>query len=261
MKLISLNIWGGKIYEELFKFINRYKEETDIFTFQEVLKYEKNIITNGYYANIFGDLIKALPDFNFYFAPRCKNVDPKEIISFPVEFGQATFIKKGVRIIDQDHIFVYKNFNITKKRSDFDIDIPSLILNSIIEANGKKVLIINFHGLAEYAPKIDNEHRLRQSQLIIDHINYTGLPAIVAGDFNLRMETLSLKLFEDNKMHNLVKDSKAPTTRSALYEEKWRKIDKYADYIFTSAGIKIKNFKVLNDEVSDHLPLFLEFEV
>jgi hypothetical protein len=51
------------------------------------------------------------PEFNFYFAPRCKNVDPKEIVSFPVEIGQSSFIKKGIKIIDQNSIFVYKSFS------------------------------------------------------------------------------------------------------------------------------------------------------
>ncbi|HEU0081016.1 MAG TPA: hypothetical protein VFQ72_03260 [Candidatus Paceibacterota bacterium] len=32
-------------------------------------------------------------------------------------------------------------------------------------------------------------------------------------------------------------------------------------YVFVSPGIKVKEFKVLPDVVSDHAPLFLDFEV
>ena len=34
---------------------------------------------------------------------------------------------------------------------------------------------------------------------------------------------------------------------------------KFADYIFADNKLKITDFKVLANEVSDHLPLFLEF--
>ena len=35
---------------------------------------------------------------------------------------------------------------------------------------------------------------------------------------------------------------------------------KYADYVFASNNIEIKNFKVLPDEVSDHRPLLVEID-
>ena len=262
MQLISLNIWGGKIHDPLINFIEKHKDKTDIFTFQEVLKYEENVKTNSYYANILGELKKILPEHDYYFAPRARNNDPKGKVNFPVEFGQATFIKKNIKKSEQKEIFVYKNFNLTNKYfDDGHLDFPSLILQSIIEINGKKIMILNFHGLWEPGPKIDTEHRLRQSQIIIDHIGYMQLPTILVGDFNLRIETESLKMFEKNGMQNLIKRSGAETTRSNLYEAKWRQIDKHADYILTTSDIKIVDFKVLEDEVSDHLPLFLKFDI
>ena len=32
------------------------------------------------------------------------------------------------------------------------------------------------------------------------------------------------------------------------------------DYVIVSPEVEVENFKVLNEEVSDHLPLYLEFE-
>ena len=49
------------------------------------------------------------------------------------------------------------------------------------------------------------------------------------------------------------------TTRSRHYD---KLIDfPFADYIFTSPEIIVSEFKVLSDEVSDHLPLLLDFEM
>ena len=34
MKLLTLNVWGGKIYEPLIKFIKQAAVDTDIFVFK-----------------------------------------------------------------------------------------------------------------------------------------------------------------------------------------------------------------------------------
>ena len=36
MKLITLNIWGGKVFEPLMEFFRKHAEDTDIFCLQEV---------------------------------------------------------------------------------------------------------------------------------------------------------------------------------------------------------------------------------
>ena len=54
---------------------------------------------------------------------------------------------------------------------------------------------------------------------------------------------------------NLIQEYKIDSTRSALY----KKSEKFADYVIVSQNVEVKDFKVLKEEVSDHLPLFLEF--
>lgn len=65
----------------------------------------------------------------------------------------------------------------------------------------------------------------------------------------------------EEKMRNLVRESKAPTTRTILYDKFFREYDKYADYIFTTRDIDVLDFKVLKDVVSDHSPLYVKFSV
>ena len=55
-------------------------------------------------------------------------------------------------------------------------------------------------------------------------------------------------------MKNLIKEYNIQSTRTSLYE----KSEKFADYVFVSPEIVVKDFKLLPDEVSDHLALFLE---
>lgn len=54
---------------------------------------------------------------------------------------------------------------------------------------------------------------------------------------------------------NLIKKYNISSTRSNYY----KKQDKFADYVFVSNGINISKFKILSDQVSDHLPIMLEF--
>ena len=68
MKLITLNIWEGEIYQPLVDFFNRHKNETDIFCFQEMFKSEKGIRNLSSEKIItFNNLKEILPDFNGYF--------------------------------------------------------------------------------------------------------------------------------------------------------------------------------------------------
>jgi nitrate reductase assembly molybdenum cofactor insertion protein NarJ len=39
----------------------------------------------------------------------------------------------------------------------------------------------------------------------------------------------------------------------------YKKPSKSADYLIVSLEVEVVDFKVMKDEVSDHLPLFLEF--
>jgi exonuclease III len=70
-----------------------------------------------------------------------------------------------------------------------------------------------------------------------------------------RADGQSLAILEEG-MKNLIKEYGVTDTRSSLYTKPIR----FADYILVSPEIRINNFKVLAEEVSDHLPMVLEFE-
>ena len=61
-------------------------------------------------------------------------------------------------------------------------------------------------------------------------------------------------------MKNLIKEFQIELTRSSLSPFYGKpEFQKYADYAFTSKDIQIKNFQVPHLEISDHLPMILEF--
>ena len=61
---------------------------------------------------------------------------------------------------------------------------------------------------------------------------------------------------ENLDLRDLVQEFNISSTRTSYYTKE----PKFADYIFISKNIDLKDFKVLPDEVSDHAPLYLEIE-
>jgi len=115
--------------------------------------------------------------------------------------------------------------------------------------------ICNFHGhWKPHTNKEDLPERIEQSKKIVEFLKPEKSKKILCGDFNLAPHTQSIRILEDG-MRNLVKEYGITSTRSHYYT----KDGKFADYILVSPEVEVKDFKVLPDVVSDHLPLYLEF--
>lgn len=264
MKLISLNIWGGRVYSELIEFVEHYRDTVDIFVFQEVYntptknKYTRDTSTfQSPFSNVFPpratiyhDLLEKLPNHTSYFESAQDNFDYLGKVDFELSFGLASFVNKKHTISEYQSIFVFRD-----KNSLINRDNASMGRNIQIFTINNGITIINFHGLWNTLQKIDCPERIEQSKNIRKVLDTAAYPKILAGDYNLNPNTESLKMLEKD-MVNLIKKNNITSTRSSLYEKE----NKFADYILVSPEITIKDFKVLSDTVSDHSPLYLEFD-
>lgn len=261
MKLINLNIWTGKIYDELIKFISEQKSSTDIFCFQEVSSFKENKLIHETRTDMLTVLSNLLPEFYCHFEYIGSGYDLKGKVDFPLRIGQATFVRKTIKKIDEGSVFVYRSQGqMGPPYPDGRGDFPRNFLFDELETDGKRFLILNLHGFWEPAVKYDTPQRFQQSEMILDFIAKRNFPTVLAGDFNLSINTQSILMLE-NKLSNLVKDFKLITTRSSLYNPYYRIHDEFADYVFVSSDITVNDFKALPAQVSDHLPLYLKFEV
>ncbi len=253
MKLISLNAWVGRAGKEnLLDFFKKHNE-VDIFCLQEI--WEGGAHRLDYYQKgwakpelkiintLLTDISKVLPNYKAFFYPAYEDF-----------FGLAIFIKKDINIIEEGDIFVHRT-----KQDAFDREDANHARNlqyiTIETASGVRT-IANFHGLWNGQGKSDTQERLLQSDNIANFLKNIPHPHVLCGDFNLLPETQSLKKFEAMGLKNLIKEFGITSTRSSHYE----KPIKFADYTFMSPEIKINEFKVLPDEVSDHLAMYLDFE-
>lgn len=101
MKLITLNIWGGKVLEPLMNFFQKHAEDTDIFCLQEVFNNLPDIKSKvqdwGAKEDIYKDIARVLKGFDGHMAP---SQDGEESL--------CMFIKKNFAVQEIRDQFVYR---------------------------------------------------------------------------------------------------------------------------------------------------------
>jgi exonuclease III len=268
VRIETINIWGGRLYEPLNDFISDQSVNVDIFCLQEVFDTtsERKITGETHpvanlldihpdelpdRANGFTEFSRILPDHKGFFRPTLFRRDHSGEVDFDLRYGLAAFVRKSLIVLDEGEISVYdrdESVNIDNRNHSRNMQYL------VIEMNGTEVTIGNLHGLWTGGGKGDTDARLEQSRRVKTFLDSRKSPKILCGDFNLLPDTESLRILEDG-MVNLVKEYGITSTRSEYYT----KPEKFADYIFVSPDVEVKDFRVLPDPVSDHLPLLLEF--
>ena len=254
MKLISLNTWGGRAgKEKLLAFFEKNKD-VDIFCLQEIWSapYEhlEGSVAGGLDLNhseimVYGmqEISAMLDNHTAYFKPH--HLD---------NYGLMMLVKKDLDVIAEGDVFVYKEKGHIPE-GDIGFHARNVQYITIQSPKGSRT-ILNFHGLWNGGGKGDSEDRLLQSGRIIEFMKTLSDPYLICGDFNLLPDTESLKKLEDFGLRNLIKEYGIVSTRTSFY----KKENKFADYALINEGVEVKDFKVLPDEVSDHSPLYLDFE-
>lgn len=267
MRIVSLNVAIFEANNEgVFKFLNDIKP--DILCLQEITEKLDPMVNPQYLSK--DSIDKATSDLEYsYFAPTWiikdftkKNFHKKE--SFNFEFGgfvkTGNYIKSKYKITNQSNVFVQKDspFKVedwskwpkeqSKAVQVVDLELPS----------SKKLRVLNYHGIWT-KEKLGNDNTLKACRKILSLTKEVSYPSIITGDFNLFPDTESMKVFQNNFI-SLVDTHEIKTTRPKSNELSHLERN-VVDYILVSKNIKVNSFSVLETDVSDHLPLILDFEV
>ncbi|MCL4404124.1 endonuclease/exonuclease/phosphatase family protein [Patescibacteria group bacterium] len=253
MRLVCLNIWGGKKTDGLKDFIAGAASGTDIFCFQEVIDLPESP------SEIMGlrSLRALLPGFEHAFAAMSLSTTPGRPGNVPV--GNAIFWKPPLRLSTSGSFFPYGRL---EEKVRGTVGETGLLQYAAFDGPAGKLTVANFHGIAVW-PKSDTPERLEQSNNIAAFLKGVPEPKILCGDFNLSPDTKSVAIIGD-VMANLMERFRVRTTRSRLLADKFPDggaVDKISDYIFTSPEISAEALSVPTLEISDHLPLILDFEI
>lgn len=259
MRIISLNTWGGRAgKEKLLEFFRKHADTIDIFCLQEVWS-APYMYLEGYEAGglkidhsqimVYGlqEISDALSNHTAFFRPH--HLD---------NYGLLMLVNKKLSVTEEGDVFVYKHKGY-KPEGDVGNNARN-IQYVTVEAKSGPVTVINFHGLwtgtGVGVGKKDSPERLEQSDRILEFTKKLQNPFVLCGDFNLLPDTESIKKFEDAGLRNLIREFGVTSTRTSFYT----KPVKFADYVFISDGVNLKDFKVLPHEVSDHAPMLIEVQ-
>lgn len=254
MQVISLNTWGGRAGEEDLLAFFKQHNDVDVFCLQEVW--------SAPYREFEGLAAGGVPiehsRIMYQGLHRITETLPEHVpLFFPLfgdNYGLLMLIKKGIEILDQKTVYVYKDRDYV---SAGDIGDHGRALQSVtLKTSNGPMTVMNFHGLWNGQGKGDSADRLLQSKNIVDFLKTFSTPLVLCGDFNLHPDTESISIIEESGLRNLITDYHITTTRSHFYT----KAETFADYIFVSPELTVRQFSVLPDAVSDHLALFLSFE-
>ena len=259
MKLLCLNLWGGRQGSLLTDYLKQESASTDIFCFQEVFDSPSELEKNdGARMHLWEELKILLPGFQGFFAESYSGWIDKTKVDFPVRTGQAIFVKRGLEVKETGNFYVYGDKN-TKILSNFENE-PKNVQYAKLLVLDKEILILNVHGKWHPGNKLDTPERIEQSKIILDFLKKFSCPKIVCGDFNLMPNTKSIAILEE-AMENLISTYKITNTRNKISWEENKNIQHFADFTFVSPDVRIKSFRVPYNEVSDHLPMLLEFDI
>jgi exonuclease III len=135
MKIITLNMWGGRVYEPLKEFILK-NQDVDVFCFQEVyhcVEDKDSEFVSEIAAELFKDLENWLPNHIGFFRPHAGDF-----------WGLAMFIKKSLPVLEEGELFVHKHKGwYSPENKHFYPKNIQYIKTSI---NNKEITVVNFHG-------------------------------------------------------------------------------------------------------------------
>ncbi len=245
MKIISLNCWGARVRPDIYEFIQKHAQDTDIFCFQEfyndpsgktLVQFTKGELHD---INMLSNIQKILPDFNVYFASIMHEV-----------YGIAMFVRKNIQT-------TYQEYQVAGPAQFIDF----LELENADHARKIQILttdnltIVNFHGIWNaLGGKHDIPARILQSERINSLLETVTTPVLIIGDFNLNPDTESLEMLTDGR-RDLIAEYKITSTRTPRYAKPG---SRFADYAIASKELNILDFRVLEDDVSDHAALLVE---
>ncbi len=266
MKLISLNVALFETNNEsLYQFL--LDQKPDIVCLQEVALSSDPKVIKDYLSKDFIDKATKKLKHSFFSSTwlskdfHLKNFHQKE--DYFIDFGgwieSGIYIKSKFKILKAVNIFLK---NKLEKLVDWTLwpenEAKSVQVVDLQLPGNKKLRVLNYHGIWT-KEKIGNKETLRACQKINQLATEVNYPTIIAGDFNLFPDSKSMKVFNKHFI-SLIDQHNIQTTRPKSNELNHLKRN-VIDFILITPDIKVNSFEVLDSDVSDHLPLVLEFDL
>ena len=271
MRIISLNAWGGQLWDTLADWLPGCG--ADILLLQEVTRMHAPLpetATDGWLeyrdawrtlrqrADLLSDVATLLPGWQGVFAPAARGplsaADARTVCS---EHGIAAFFAPRLALCAQASGFVHGAFRPDGWGPE-PVPRPIQAFRVFDPMSGARRVVAHLHGLRDPAGKGDSPARAAQAERIASFLEaFAGRDEeiVLAGDFNLLPDSASFARLARLGLHDLVTAHGHTDTRTSHYGKPVR----YADYMLVTESVAVDAFDVpALPEVSDHRPLVLD---
>jgi len=203
MKLLQLNVWGGRLEKQILELLE--SEQPDIVCFQEAIDVKGG--NTGFFLAI-DDIPRELglnniffsASFTFDFMRRKLGFGNCILSKFPI-------LKKETIFTNLEHISNFDFMNDTYNVRN----LQHVVINT---AKGK-LNVLDHHGYHVPNHKNGDSVTMRQCKIIADYVSKLEGSVILTGDFNLSPNSPSIE--QINKvLTNLSVKTKLKTTRTEL---------------------------------------------
>ena len=230
MKLINLNLWKqGNLIHDIIRMIDR--ENPDIFVAQEVSETSFSILKSKFHFSNFA----------------------ARFIRNSMVWGNS--IHSQYPIMESGSIFYLGEYGDFSDRTDFENEPRNMQICTILthvdeDKKLEHITVCNNHGVWGFDSG-DNPARENMVNFILKHAPRSR--TIICGDFNTNLKSVCMK-----KLAATYPNVKELKSSFNMAHKDTFFADFAVDAIFHSPDVKIKSFKALDDNVSDHLALMVE---
>lgn len=249
MKLICLNVWnGGVLWDTMVEFLR--VENPDILLLQEVHNIQG--VAQTPYDQTIESLQKHLDLSHSAFAPAFLNVHAgKKIQKGNAVMSKFPLEQKEVIFFDQP----YGEQNDSGEYGQDYTRIPRNLQHVVAVVDSTELNLLNTQGIWGFDGK-DNLRRFAMGDTILKAVSGKK-HVILAGDLNVNEPSQVIQTLSQ-RLHNVFAGE-----RTTSFNVPRKKHPGYAtavvDFIFTSSDIQISQHSSPQVDVSDHLPLIIDF--
>ncbi len=271
MRIISLNAWGGQLWDALSDWLPRCG--ADVLLLQEVTRAPEPLpeaVRDGWLeyrdpyrhlwqrADLLADVKALLPGWQAAFAPAARGpLGSPDATMLRSEHGIAAFFAPRLAVVGQASGFIHGGFRADGWGPE-PVPRPMQAFRVFDPSSAATRVVAHLHGLREAAGKGDTPARAAQAERIASLLGAfaDGHEEIVlAGDFNLLPDSATFGRLARLGLRDLVTAHGHTDTRTSHYGKPVR----HADYMLVSGGVPVAAFDVpAMPEVSDHRPLVLD---
>ena len=239
LKVLQWNILYTDSTNRIDEIIKELKKfNADVYCLQEVSEY--------FNSDTIEKLLKAFPYGAYAYADEKRNENRVQ--------GNAILSKYPIK--EKKEVLI-------APRYDYDNNIKRegrIYLECILNVNGKEIKIATLH----HSLKKPNRPRDEEEKLTKELLKQNTKDFIFTADLNTTPEEDYFKELKNILTHcGPNENEKTCTTKPRIFADgtKEEYLSLRIDYVFSTPDMKVNTAKILNTEMSDHLPIEVEFEL